>query len=114
MTIQQNVAYAEFKEQVMALKVVTEISNSAGPKGQAKRNGGNGDSAANAFNLNLVLTPGSAEKLAFSTNQRKEIVTVEGKPMVSMPSASVEGMMLAKSEKDGPSAHEISHGALAE
>ena len=92
--INTSIGFSDFKDAVSALKVVSSI--------QLSNNRSGGAAAARTPEatplVQVVLPEHAAAKLTYTTNERNEIVTVEGKPLVSMPSDTVEAMLTAQTK----------------
>lgn len=95
--VHNNLEMASFSEQVRALQVVSDIRVETDKSTSVKKAGNAGGGPG--VHLNLVLSP-SVTGLVHTTNERNEIITVDEKPMISMPSASVEQIMQQELVKD--------------
>lgn len=90
-----NLAMATFTESVKALDVVHGIRVGA-KQAQQLRDAMNMNPGVS---LNLTLTPHATEKLVVTSSENREILTIADKPMVSMPSDSVESMMIKQTKE---------------
>lgn len=90
------VATADMRELGIALKLVNDRSLRVGRGGQAGVGGGNG-----ANTIPVALPVYMAQSIQIQTNERNEIVEVQGKSMISLSPAQLTKQLKVRGRTDG-------------